>query len=184
MNHPCPSLCCLPEASKFLYNESISPYNTAKYVESRCWKDTEDGHYDLDASGDDAYWIEEVLQSSKVAPAGQRGQQSGVEADTHKAQSGSEVMQQYQLRRLQEEHNTTDISDYCLKQICSRDLCECKTQVMLPTTNQTHSIITAHYHSTIYTQALQSIHTHTRVDTGLQNLFWEISFVVTPYCII
>lgn len=66
-------------------------------------QDTEDGQCDLDAGEHDAYWVEGALQSSEHAPACQKCEQHCVEADTHKAQSSTQVMQKHQFCWLQEE---------------------------------------------------------------------------------
>lgn len=74
------------------------------------WKDTEDGDWNLDGCQYDPQWIEVALQSGQKASGGEGGQENAVEAQTHKADGGAQVMQQPDLGRLwstRQEHKVT-----------------------------------------------------------------------------
>lgn len=64
-------------------------------------KDTADGEDDLKDSGDDAERVEDPLVSRQDAQPGEGRQDGGVEADTHEAESSSQVVKQGQVTCLE-----------------------------------------------------------------------------------
>lgn len=64
-------------------------------------KDTGDGDDDLKYSRDDAERVEEPLVSRQDAQPGEGRQDGGVEADTHEAESSSQVVKQGQVAWLE-----------------------------------------------------------------------------------
>lgn len=60
-------------------------------------KDTADGDNDLNHSGRDAKWVEDLFKPCQHTPPGQFGKQDGVEADAHETDSSSKVVKEWQV---------------------------------------------------------------------------------------
>lgn len=69
-------------------------------------KDTADGEADLKHGGDDAEWVEDPLVAGQNTPPGQLGEHDGVEADACEAESGTQVVEEWQVTRLRSAGHT------------------------------------------------------------------------------